>query len=113
METTVPRGRPPRLTLVAFQRGIDGLDPLRPEPIAHRARPEEDRRSEASWRLGTGTLACPLCDAPVALAGGSAAPADPLGCPYCRHTGAVRDFLSLAAPSRPARVDVRVVLRVP
>jgi hypothetical protein len=27
-------------------------------------------------------------------------------CPVCDHAGAVRDFLSLAAPSRPARVRV-------
>ena len=33
----------------------------------------------------------------------------PLGCPYCDHTAAVRDFLSLASPTRPARVAVRVV----
>jgi hypothetical protein len=37
-------------------------------------------------------------------------PADPLACPYCGRDGVVRDFLSLAAPSRPARVVVRVVL---
>jgi hypothetical protein len=36
-------------------------------------------------------------------------PADPLGCPFCGHAGSVRDFLSLRAPSRPARVVVRVV----
>jgi hypothetical protein len=36
-------------------------------------------------------------------------PADPLGCPFCSYAGAARDFLSLVAPSRPARVDVRVV----
>jgi hypothetical protein len=68
----------------------------------------EERRSRAG-RVATGTLACPLCDAPVALA--FAGPADPLGCPYCDHRGSVRDFLSLAAPSRPARVAVRIVSR--
>jgi hypothetical protein len=36
-------------------------------------------------------------------------PADPLACPYCAHEGAVRDFLSLGAPTRPAHVDVRIV----
>jgi hypothetical protein len=70
----------------------------------------EERRTR-SGRLATGTLACPLCDAPVALAFGFAGPADPLGCPYCDHTGAVRDFLSLAGPSRPARVAVRIIAR--
>jgi hypothetical protein len=29
-------------------------------------------------------------------------------CPYCRHAAAVRDFLSLSAPTRPARVEIRV-----
>ena len=70
----------------------------------------EDRRFTPSTRLGTGTLACPRCDLPVALAARRASPAEPLGCPFCGHAGAVRDFLSLADPSRPARVDVRVVL---
>jgi hypothetical protein len=70
----------------------------------------EDRRFTPSTVLGTGTLACPRCDLPVALATGRASPAEPLGCPFCGHAGAVRDFLSLGAPSRPARVEVRVVL---
>lgn len=38
-------------------------------------------------------------------------PADPLGCPVCSHAGAVRDFLSLAKPTRPARVELYVVPR--
>jgi len=95
---------------MAFHRGIDGSDPLRAEPVGCVAGPQEHRPAEGAWRLGTGTLACPRCDAPVALAGGHVAPADPLGCPYCDHRAAVRDFLSLAAPSRPARVEVRLVL---
>jgi hypothetical protein len=37
-------------------------------------------------------------------------PADALACPFCAHGGAVRDFLSLSAPQRPARVEVRVLL---
>jgi hypothetical protein len=71
---------------------------------------EEIRHFTRSARLGTGTLACPRCDVPVALAAGPASPADELDCPFCGHYGALRDFLSLAAPSRPARVEVRVVL---
>jgi hypothetical protein len=70
----------------------------------------EDRRFTREARLGGGTLACPRCDVPVALAGRRASPGEPLGCPFCGHSGAVRDFLSLTAPSRPARVDVRLVL---
>jgi uncharacterized paraquat-inducible protein A len=70
----------------------------------------KERRTAPATRLAGGTLACPRCDAPVALAA-PVGPADSLGCPYCAHTAAVRDFLSLAAPSRPARVEVRVVAR--
>jgi hypothetical protein len=70
----------------------------------------EERRARSS-RLASGTLACPLCDAPVAPAG-ALSPADELACPYCRHAGATREFLSLSEPTRPARVAVRVVHRV-
>ena len=92
---------------MALQRGMDGPDPaVRREPIEHL----ELRRSHRSGSLGAGTLACPRCDAPVALGAGHVGPADPLGCPFCMHWGAVRDFLSMAAPARPARVEVRVRL---
>jgi hypothetical protein len=47
----------------------------------------------------------------VALGAGHVSPAEPIGCPFCGHAAAVRDFLSLAAPTRPARVEVRVVER--
>jgi len=30
-------------------------------------------------------------------------------CPFCAHRGAVRDFLSLGEPTRPTRVEVRIV----
>ena len=81
--------------------------------MAFERRPEhliEERRLRPGHLAG-GTLACPLCDAPVALATAFAVPADPLGCPYCDHSGVVRDFLSLGVPSRPARVVVRVIAR--
>jgi hypothetical protein len=71
----------------------------------------ERRRSTRSARMATGTLACPICDAPVSPAGRTLSPAHLLGCPFCRHTAPARDFLSLAAPTRPARVEVRVVRR--
>ena len=70
----------------------------------------EERRSRSD-ELAAGTIACPHCDAPVALPDGSASPADRIDCPYCDHSAAVRDFLSLAAPSRPARVVVRLIAR--
>ncbi|MDQ3675365.1 MAG: hypothetical protein M3401_00965 [Actinomycetota bacterium] len=94
---------------MALDRSTDRSDPLRPQPIRRLARAEEHRRARSSL-LGSGTLACPICDAPVALGATSVAPADTMSCPFCGHAGAVRDFLSLSAPSRPARVDVRVVL---
>jgi hypothetical protein len=87
---------------VSFHRHVDGPEPVRADPIV---RPSHLPRS---WRLGTGTLACPRCDAPVALAA-AVSPAEPVACPFCDHGGAVRDFLSLADPARPARVAVRVV----
>jgi hypothetical protein len=89
---------------VSFSRRVEGPDPVRNDPIVRPA------RRPGAWRLGTGTLACPHCDAPVALAA-AASPADPLSCPYCNHGGALRDFLSLGEPARPARVELRVVLR--
>jgi uncharacterized membrane protein len=86
---------------------IDGSDPVRSgSPGA-----QEEYRRARTTRLAGGTLACPRCDAPVALAPGPAAPSDRLACPFCGHAAALRDFLSLADPSRPARVDVRVVAR--
>ncbi len=84
----------------------------RSDPIGRPVAGEEEHRPARAWHLGTGTLACPHCDAPVGLAA-PAAPADPLACPFCGHAGVLRDFLSLAAPSRPARVDVRVIARLP
>jgi hypothetical protein len=93
---------------VAIQRGSDGADAPGREPIAPIVEHHEQRRLGAVGRLGLGTLACPRCDAPVAALR-VLLPAEPLGCPYCGHGAAVRDFLSLGAPRRPARVEVRVV----
>lgn len=94
---------------MAFQQGIDGAEPVRREPVAGRVGVEEERRSARTTRLAGGTLACPRCDAPVALTAGPVAPAEPMRCPFCRHAAAVRDFLSLAQPTRPTRVAVHVV----
>ena len=95
---------------MAFHRGIDGSEPLRPEPIGRVSGAHEERRA-AVRHLATGTLACPACDAPVALGEDVLAPSAVIDCPYCAHTAALRDFLSLAAPTRPARVAVS--LRLP
>jgi hypothetical protein len=70
---------------------------------------EEERRVTRSRRLGSGTLACGRCDAPVALAAGPVSPSDSLSCPFCLHNAPVHEFLSLAVPTRPTRVEVRVV----
>jgi hypothetical protein len=88
---------------VSFQRGIDD-----PDPVGRLSGPQELRRVMRSSVVATGTLACPLCDAPVALAG-PVSPAASIECPYCEHFGRVREFLSLEPPTRPARVTVRVV----
>jgi hypothetical protein len=92
---------------VALERGSNGADPVRQGPFAA----QQELRVGRSWHLGTGTIACPRCDAPVALGAPAMGPADALGCPYCGHVAALRDFLSLEAPARPARVTLRVVER--
>jgi hypothetical protein len=94
-----------------FWRGMDGSEARGSEPVGRRGGVEEERRATRSSRLAVGTLACPACDAPVALAGRRLAPSAGLECPYCGHAGVLRDFLSLAVPARPARVEVRVVRR--
>jgi hypothetical protein len=71
----------------------------------------EERRSIRSTKVGTGTLACARCDAPVAIGDDKLSPADALACPFCGHSGPLRDFLSLAVPARPARVVVRIAHR--
>ena len=73
---------------------------------------QEERRVFRSSHMAVGTLACPSCDAPVLPGPRALRPADAIGCPYCAHAGAVRDFLSLVGPPRPARVSVRVVERL-
>ena len=94
---------------MSFQRDFDGSEPARPEPVTRLAGAKADSLVARTGHLASGTLACPRCDAPVALGAGHASPADPLGCPFCDHTATVREFLSLTSPTRPARVAVRVV----
>ncbi|MBB4665062.1 hypothetical protein [Conexibacter arvalis] len=97
---------------MGFQRGIDGPDGFR-DRVGRNAGAEEERRVARSSVVAAGTLACPDCDAPIALGDRPLSPAAPLGCPFCGHEGPVRDFLSFAAPTRPTRVVVRVVLGRP
>jgi hypothetical protein len=74
----------------------------------HELRPARD-----TWQLATGTLACPDCDAPILPAAGGSSPGDRVSCGFCGHRGLVREFLSLAEPTRPTRVAVLVRLPVP
>ncbi len=97
---------------MTLQRGIDGSDPVRAQPLVACAGAHEDRHAARPWRLGPATLACPCCDAPVALGGRAMKLPANLDCPFCRHIAPVRDFLSLATPARPARVEVRMIPRV-
>jgi hypothetical protein len=69
---------------------------------------ELERRSTRSDVLCAGTLACARCDAPVAVGAEPLSLSAELMCPFCRHRGPAREFLSLAAPTRAAHVVVRV-----
>jgi hypothetical protein len=83
---------------VSILRGIDDSEDARSGPIIRAgAGQEELRTTTRTRRVAAGSLACGRCDAPVALT-----------CPFCAHAAPVRDFLSLADPTRPARVVVRV-----
>jgi hypothetical protein len=102
-----PRPRPrrerfsrPRLLRVSF------FAP-REDPLPSDSGPREIRYRARSTQLAAGTLACPRCDAPVAP-GRPLSPAESITCPFCTHSGAVREFLSLKPPTRAARVVVRV-----
>jgi hypothetical protein len=74
---------------------------------------EEKRQATRTSVLGTGTLACRSCDAPIAPGVQPLRLADRLVCPFCETRGYVRDFLSIAAPTRPAHVILRVAERSP
>jgi hypothetical protein len=92
---------------MSFLRGIDGSPAGDDRNLAAH---EETRRPLRRGVLAVGTLACGRCDAPVSPGGRSLAITDALSCPYCDHAGVVRDFLSLAVPTRPARVEIRVIV---
>ena len=95
---------------MALERSIGGpSEPVRPDSegrVVH-----EEVRVARSSIVAYGTLACPSCDAPVALGETRVRPRDTLSCPFCDHHSRARDFLSLRAPTRPARVAVRVTMR--
>jgi hypothetical protein len=92
---------------MGIQRGIDDSEPIRPigDEVSH-----EEHRASRTGIVALGTLACPQCDAPVALGESRVKPRDRLACPFCDHHGAARDFLSLEPPVRPMRVAVRITM---
>jgi hypothetical protein len=98
---------------VSLHRGLGGPEPVGPDRVGDLGGERELRRVGRAAPVARGTLACPACDAPVALPPGGAAPPDAMACPFCAHAARVRDFLSLGDPTRPARVEVRVVARRP
>ena len=89
----------------------ESSDAARAGPVGGLAEVRYHHRVGRSSLLATGTLACPECDVPVAAAAAPLPVGAPLGCPFCGHAARARDFLSLAGPARPARVEVRVRLR--
>ena len=105
--------RDTRLARVNWARAMGGgLDgDSYPGRRAHPA-VEEKRPASRSSVLGTGTLACHRCDAPIAPAAQPLLLTDRLTCPYCAAEGPARDFLSFAVPTRPARVVVRVAMHL-
>ncbi len=96
---------------MTFHRNGAAAEGAPGDPVGRMSGAAEERRATRSTVVATGTLACPQCDAPVSPGGRALAPGEPMRCPVCDHAGAVRDFLSLATPSRPARV--RVVISAP
>lgn len=100
--------RSPTLTLLALHREIEGIQTSGAQPVERIAGRRERHTAETTWHMATGTLACPGCDAPVLPSPMGMSPRDAISCAFCQHAGALRDFLSLAEPTRPTRVRVRV-----
>lgn len=101
----------PILLGVTIHRSGSGGEGAGGEPVGRMSGAAEERRATRSTVIASGTLACPTCDVPVSPGDRALAPSEPMRCPVCAYAGAVRDFLSLATPSRPARV--RVVISAP
>lgn len=93
---------------MALRRSIDSTAPYSTAPVGRLVRRHLRREVAIAGRMAAGTLACPECDAPVAPPLLPLSPADDLHCGFCLHSGRVRDFLSLAIPTRPTHVYVGV-----
>ena len=90
---------------MSFVRG----ESSRPDPSEQSGRQViQWQRAARSTRLADATLACARCDAPVAIGPGRLTLGAALTCPFCGHQAPVRDFVSLALPTRATRVVVRV-----
>ena len=100
-------GRPYTRTVSFLSGGSWTSDPRR----RTNGRLVEYRRATRDDRLGEATITCPGCDAPVAIGPGRRTLDEALCCPFCGRAGSVRDFLSLARPTRPTRVVLRIGLR--
>lgn len=72
---------------------------------------QRKRRADRNGVIASGTIACPRCDAPVAIGSDEVAVTAALTCPFCAQHAPVREFLSLVVPTRPTRVQVRLRIR--
>ncbi|MGO9959694.1 MAG: hypothetical protein ACLP50_27580 [Solirubrobacteraceae bacterium] len=93
---------------MSFLGGLGPFDRADADAGASDSGQVEERRAVRSDRLCVATLACSDCDAPISVGPDPLTLTDQLTCPFCRRRGPVRDFLSLAPPTRPARVIVRL-----
>jgi hypothetical protein len=91
----------------AFSRELSGAEP------GGRTVRFEQRRALRQGVMAEATLACPACDAPIAPGPAGLSVSATLICPFCSVSAVVRDCLSLARPTRPARVVIRVALPKP
>lgn len=99
----------PRLDAVSFLSGGDwtGGGASDSSPRAEHVH-QRKRRADRNGVIASGTIACPDCDAPVAIGAGEVPVTEALTCPFCARHAPVREFLSLAVPTRPTRVQVRL-----
>jgi hypothetical protein len=96
---------------MSFVRGIGDSGHNTTGAAARFIRPSVHLRRDTRWaHLCDGTLACARCDAPIATGGETLSMSSELACPFCAYRGPLRDFLSLAVPTRPARVALRITL---
>ena len=67
-------------------------DPERDERLRAAAARVELRPAERAAYLGTRSLACPVCDMPIAIAG-PVGFTDEIACAFCENIAPTRDFL--------------------